>query len=335
MRMIELTVPGATRQRVDKYLSDRERVATRSQVQRLVRLELVLVDGRPVRASHRLHGGERIKVTVPEPEPSKLEPEVVALDVVYEDEFLLVVNKPPGMVVHPGSGVRRGTLANALLGHCKDLSGIGGVARPGIVHRLDKGTSGLMVVAKDDRTHVALSEALAERRMKRTYEAIVWGKPRERESRIETLIGRSRADRKKMAVLAARGRQAVTIYRTVEEFEFASRLVVNLQTGRTHQIRVHLRHVGHPVFGDPAYGGRPRTYPGVSAGAMARARSLVESIDRQALHASELRFLHPAGGREMKLVAPLPPDMQNLLEGLRTVTNARRGPADSGTGGPT
>lgn len=334
MRVIELTVPGATRQRIDKYLSDRQRVATRSQVQRLVKSELVLVDGRPVRASHRLHGGEHIKVTIPEPEPSLLEPQAMALDVVHEDQFLLVVNKPPGMVVHPGSGVRRGTLANALLAHCKDLSGIGGVARPGIVHRLDKGTSGLMVVAKDDRTHLALSEALAERRVKRTYEAIVWGKPREREYRIETLIGRSRADRKKMAVLASSGRQAVTAYRTVEEFEFASRLVVNLQTGRTHQIRVHLQHVGHPVFGDPAYGGRRRTYPGVRAGEMARARGLLESFDRQALHARELRFLHPVGGREMKLVAPLPPDMQNLLDGLRSAFNPRRGPADSGTGGP-
>jgi len=334
MRVIELTVPGATRQRIDKYLSDRQRVATRSQVQRLVRLELVLVDGRPVRASHRLRGGEHIKVTIPEPEPSLLEPQAMALDVVYEDQFLLVVNKPPGMVVHPGSGVRRGTLANALLAHCKDLSGIGGVVRPGIVHRLDKGTSGLMVVAKDDRTHLALSEALAERRVKRTYEAIVWGKPREREYRIETLIGRSRADRKKMAVLASCGRQAVTAYRTVEEFGFASRLVVNLQTGRTHQIRVHLQHVGHPVFGDPTYGGRRRTYPGVRAGEMARARGLLESFDRQALHARELRFLHPVGGREMKLVAPLPPDMQNLLNGLRSAINPRRGPADSGTGGP-
>jgi 23S rRNA pseudouridine1911/1915/1917 synthase len=340
MRMIELTVPTPTRQRIDKYLSDSERVATRSQVQRLVKSGLVLVDGSPVRSSHRLRGGEHIRVTVPEPEPSKLVPEPTALDIVFEDAFLLVVNKPPGMVVHPGSGVRRGTLANALLAHCKDLSGIGGVVRPGIVHRLDKGTSGLMVVAKDDRTHLALSQALAERRVARTYEAVVWGKPRRKESRIETLIGRSPADRKKMAVLPSSGRRAVTVYRVVEEFEFASRLVVNLQTGRTHQIRVHLQHLGNPVFGDQAYGGRRRTYPGVGAGAMALARALLEPLDRQALHAGELRFVHPASGREMKLVAPLPADMQNLLEGLRRGGmggmggRARRPAADFDTGGP-
>ncbi|HVP58387.1 MAG TPA: RluA family pseudouridine synthase [bacterium] len=325
MRTIQLKVPARTHQRIDKYLSDSEGVASRSQIQRLVRLGLVLADGRPVRASHRLRGGERITVEIPEPEPSTLEPEPTALDIVYEDRFLLVVNKPPGMVVHPGSGVHRGTLANALLAHCKDLSGIGGVARPGIVHRLDKGTSGLMVVAKDDRTHLALSQALARRQIKRTYEAIVWGRPARKESKIETLIGRSPADRKKMAVVTSRGRQAVTTYHTVEEFEFASRLLVHLGTGRTHQIRVHLQHVGHPVFGDPTYGGRPRTYRGASPSTMARARVLVQSIERQALHARELVFSHPADGRELKLVAPLPPDMQYLLDRLR---------AGCRTGGP-
>jgi 23S rRNA pseudouridine1911/1915/1917 synthase len=317
MRTIELAVAARTRSRIDKYLSEEERVATRSQVQRLLKSGHVLVDGKQVKASHRLRGGERLRITVPEPEPSKLEPEPTPLDVVYEDRFLLVVNKPPGMVVHPGSGVRRGTLANALLAHCKDLSGIGGVARPGIVHRLDKDTSGLMVVAKDDNTHLALSRALAARKVKRTYEAVVWGRPARREANIETLIGRSRTDRKKMAVVRSEGRQAVTTYRTLEEFGFASRLEVELQTGRTHQIRVHLLHAGHPVFGDPTYGGRRKTYPGLGPGALGRAGDLLALISRQALHARELRFVHPADGREMKLVAPLPQDMQNLLDALR------------------
>jgi len=313
-----LTVPAATRQRIDKYLSETGAVATRAQVQRLLRSGLVHVDGRQVKASHRLRGGERIRVTLPEPEPSKLVPEAIELDIVYEDEYLLVVNKPSGMVVHPGSGVRRGTLANALMAHCKDLSGIGGVARPGIVHRLDKATTGLVMAAKDDRTHLALSEALALRRIKRTYEAIVWGHLPRKQATIETRIGRSRTDRKKMAVLGTSGREAVTTYRTAEEFEFASRLLVSLQTGRTHQIRVHLQHVGHPVFGDPTYGGRPRTFAGLTAGVMVRARGLLELMDRQALHARELTLVHPATGREMKFVAPLPQDMQNLLDRLRS-----------------
>ncbi len=316
-------VKAETRERIDKYLSEGRKIATRSQVQRLLRAGLVLVEGRPAKASHRLHGGETIKVSIPEPEPSKLEAEPIPLDVVYEDQFFLVVNKPAGMVVHPGSGVRKGTLVNALLAYCKDLSGIGGVARPGIVHRLDKGTTGLVIVAKDDRTHVKLSEALAQRRIKRTYDAIVWGKPPRKEATIETMIGRSRTDRKKMAVLRASGRRAVTTYRVAEEFGFASRLILNLETGRTHQIRVHLSHIGHPVFGDPTYGGRRRTYGNLSASVMTRARTLLDLIDRQALHARELAFVHPLKGCEMKLVAPLPQDMQNVLDSLRLTVDGR------------
>ena len=317
MRDIDLTVRAGSRERVDRYLSELAEVATRSQIQRLLKAGLVLVDGKPVKASHWLRGGEAVRVSLPEPEPATAEAEAIPLDVLYEDRHLLVVNKAAGMVVHPAAGVRRGTLVNALLAHCRDLSGIGGVLRPGIVHRLDKGTSGLMVVAKDDRTHLSLSEALAERRVKRTYEAVVWGRPARAEGSVETLLGRSRADRKKMAVVKSAGREASTTYRVAEEFEFAARLVVNLKTGRTHQIRVHLAHIGHPVFGDPTYGGRRRTYGGLKPAALARARGLLDLIDRQALHARELSFVHPATGETMKLVAPLPQDMQNLLDHLR------------------
>ncbi len=316
MREVSLVVRGRETSRIDKYLSDDRGIATRAQIQRLIRGGLILVDGRLVKPSHRLRGGERINVTIPEPEPARLGAERIPLDVVYEDRHLVVVNKPPGMVVHPGSGVRTGTLANALLAHCKDLSGIGGVVRPGIVHRLDKGTSGLIVVAKDDRTHLALSEALKAREIVRTYCAIVWGIPVGGRS-IETLIGRSRADRKRMAVRRRTGRRAVTSFKIAEEFEFASRLIVNLQTGRTHQIRVHLSHIGHPVFGDPTYGGRRRKYGSLSRGAMERARAYLRLVDRQALHAQSLTFTHPQTGSKMSLDAPLPEDMQLLLSALR------------------
>lgn len=318
MREIELVARAGSRERVDKYLSEDVRIATRSQIQRLLRAGLVLVEGRQVKASHRLRGGEVLRVMIPAPEPSHVLAEAIPLEIVYEDRFLLVVNKPAGMVVHPGAGVRKGTLVNALLACCKDLSGIGGVVRPGIVHRLDKGTSGLLLVAKDDKTHLGLSQALAERRIKRTYEAVVWGVPARKQATVETLLGRSPSDRKRMAVRLKAGRQAITSYRVAEEFDFASRLVLNLQTGRTHQIRVHLAHIGHPVFGDPVYGGRRRSYGGVGPRDLAEARGLLELIDRQALHARELRFVHPVLGREISLAAAMPEDMQRLLARLRS-----------------
>jgi 23S rRNA pseudouridine1911/1915/1917 synthase len=316
MKDIELVVEAQARARVDRYLSDTRHIATRAQIQRLLKNGFILIDGSQVKPSHRLRGGEHISVRFPEPEPARLDAEPIPLDIVYEDGHLVVVNKPAGMVVHPGSGVRKGTLANALLAHCDDLSGIGGVIRPGIVHRLDKGTSGLIMVAKDDKTHLALSEALKAREVTRTYQAVVWGVPR-KDDTIETLIGRSRADRKRMAVRRRTGRTAITSFRVAEAFEFTSRLVVNLRTGRTHQIRVHLSHVGHPVFGDPTYGGRRRKYGSLSQRAMSRARDLLKHIDRQALHAETLSFTHPHTGTKMSFDAPLPKDMEKLIHALR------------------
>jgi 23S rRNA pseudouridine1911/1915/1917 synthase len=316
MREIKLRIKSGTRERIDRYLSECKGIATRAQVQRLLRSGNILVDGRPVKPSHRTHGGESVLVRIPDPEPSAMVAQSIPLNVVYEDRYLLVVDKPPGMVVHPGSGVRKGTLANALLAHCKDLSGIGGVVRPGIVHRLDKGTSGLMVVAKDDRTHLALSEALKVREVRRTYEAVVWGIPAA-SRRVETLIGRSSRDRKKMAVLRRTGRRAVTSFRVIESFDFTSRLEVKLETGRTHQIRVHLAHIGHPVFGDPTYGGRRRKYGSLSSSDMKEARGFLELLDRQALHAAGLAFVHPQTGRRMDFRAPVPQDMENLLGAIR------------------
>ena len=303
-------------ERIDKYLSETKHIATRARIQRLLKAGLIQVDGRAVKPSYHLRGGEAVGITIPDPEPAHLEAEAIPIDVVYEDKYLVVVNKPPGMVVHPGTGVRTGTLANAMLSHCRDLSGIGGIIRPGIVHRLDKGTSGLIIVAKDDKTHLALSEALKDRRIKRTYEAIVWGTP-EHEARIETLLGRSRGDRKRMAVLRRDGRVAITRFRVAEEFEFASRLVIDLETGRTHQIRVHMSHIGHPVFGDPTYGGRRRKYGSLNRTSMERARDCLRLIDRQALHARSLVFVHPQTGSQMTLEAPVPEDMGMLLRALR------------------
>jgi 23S rRNA pseudouridine1911/1915/1917 synthase len=316
MRKIEVQVRPKEVRRIDSYLSEMEGLASRAQIQRLIRKGQVLVDGQTVKPSYRTRGGERVSITIPDPEPSTLIPEALPLEIVYEDRHVLVVNKPAGMVVHPGSGVRRGTLANAILAHCRDLSGIGGVLRPGIVHRLDKGTSGLIMVAKDDRTHLALSQALKVRQVKRTYQAVVWGIPAEG-GRIETLLGRSHRDRKKMAVVKRTGRLAITSFRVAEELGFASRLAISLETGRTHQIRVHLAHIGHPVFGDPTYGGRRRKYGSLSPKDMERARGYLELIDRQALHAQSLTFTHPESGSEMTLEAPLPADMEKLIDALR------------------
>ena len=319
MRKIELTVAERVDQRIDKYLSDVRGIATRSQVQRLLKEGNVLVGGKPVKPSFRLHGGESLSITVPDPEPSTIEAEDIPLDILHEDADILVVNKPAGMVVHPAAGVRSGTLVNALLGHCRDLSGIGGVMRPGIVHRLDKGTSGLLIVAKHDEAHVRLSRDLADRKISRTYDAVVWGTPRQNEIRVETLIGRSRSDRKKMAVLRSDGRVAVTHFKVLRKFEFASRLSVKLETGRTHQIRVHLAHSGHPVFGDPTYGGRRRKYGNYSGATMDRARECLKLIDRQALHAARLVFTHPVKKVSMEFTTPLPDDIYSLISVLEEV----------------
>lgn len=288
--------------RLDVYVTALDAAFSRAQVRRWIDEGLVLVNGsRPAKAGVRLRPGDRVEVWPPPPEPAEAEPQAIPLEILYEDAAIIVVNKPKGMVVHPAPGHAEGTLVNALLHHCPDLAGIGGVRRPGIVHRLDKETSGLMVVAKSEAAHRALVQALKERRVSRQYLAIVHGIPSVSAGTIDAPIGRHPRHRQKMAVLAAGGREAITHFRVLEAFERFSLLELSLATGRTHQIRVHLAHIGHPVAGDTRYGPRrPELFD-----------------DGQALHAFRLRFAHPTTGEPLTFEAPPPPRFLEVLEQLR------------------
>lgn len=295
--------PEDAGQRIDKFLAEGlSGEASRSQVQAWIRDGHVRVNGGAVKANYRLETGDQVDVTVPEPEPAELVPEDIPLDVVYEDRDVIVVNKPRGMVVHPAPGHARGTLANALLHHCRDLSGVGGQRRPGIVHRIDKDTSGLLMAAKHDTAHQRLSEQLADHSVIRKYLAVVQGRLPHDRGTIDAPIGRDPRDRKRFAVDARNGKPAVTHFTVVERFAGHTLVELQLETGRTHQIRVHLHYLGHPLEGDPVYGRR--------RGAL---------LDGQALHAFALGFRHPASGEPMLFEAPLPDDMERLLEKLRTM----------------
>jgi len=304
--------------RLDVWLAEHLDVS-RTRVASLVRSGRVLRNGTPVRKSETVDEGDRLEVEVPAPEPLSAAPENLPLDIVFQDRHLVVVNKPAGMVVHPAAGHPRGTLVNALLYHVRDLSGIGGVLRPGIVHRLDKDTSGLLVVAKDDATHRGLSVALKERRVRRLYVAASWGHFRESPFRVDAPVGRDPKDRRKMAVTEA-GRRAVTRARVKERWDAAELLDVALETGRTHQIRVHLAHLGHPVVGDALYGtGWER---GMGGPARGWARELARRTPRTFLHAERLQFEHPETGARLSFRAPLPPDLEAVAVWARgPVTN--------------
>ncbi len=309
--------PEAAGVRLDRFLAERAGgEPSRSRFARWIESGHVLLNGRRTKPSHALRAGDAVEITIPPPEPLHLTPEAIPLSIVFEDEHLIVIDKPAGLIVHPGSGARTGTLVHALLHHTAALSRLGDPERPGIVHRLDKNTTGLLLVAKTESAHAALSRDLAARRIARVYGAVVWGWP-PRSGRIEAPIGRHARDRKKMAVRDD-GRAASTSYDVVESFAFASLLEVRLGTGRTHQIRVHLTHAGHPVFGDPQYGGRlggaARFVPAARA---AEARTLLAIFGRQALHARRLTFVHPAAQRELSFESPWPDDLAALLEAMR------------------
>jgi 23S rRNA pseudouridine1911/1915/1917 synthase len=299
--------------RLDVFLSRRDPSLSRSRVQQLIQQGAVRVGSRPVRASIRVRQGETIHCEIPPANEYDVESEDIPLSVIYEDESLLVVDKPSGMVVHPAAGHHQGTLVNAILFHSKDLSGIGGVLRPGIVHRLDKDTYGLLVVAKSDRAHQALTEQFRQRLVKKTYMALVYGDVKGDQGMIDLPVGRHPQDRKKMSTRSRRGREAATRWQMKERFGVATLLKVDIETGRTHQIRVHLHAIGHPVVGDSIYGDARRA----NAVKEPALRTTLKGMKRQALHAAQLSFSHPLTGEWLTFAVPLPADMGDLCRLLK------------------
>ena len=288
-------------QRLDAFLASSLDGLTRSQATRLIESGEVAVNGRAVSKSYKLAGGEDVAVTLPEPEPVEAVPQDIPLDVVYEDADVIVVNKPSGMVVHPAPGHPDGTLVNALLCHCAGtLSGVGGTLRPGIVHRIDRDTSGLIIAAKNDAAHQYLSAQLADHTLARTYECIVAGALREDRGTVDAPIARHPTDRKRMAVVAG-GREAVTHWEVIARYPGYTHVRCRLETGRTHQIRVHMAYIGHPILGDTVYG----------------AKKEVPGLTGQCLHAVGLRFLHPRTHEVMELSCPLPDEFTRMLQKIR------------------
>jgi len=305
-------------QRLDVYLAQCFQGKSRSYLQSLIKSGDILVNNATVKASHIISPCEEVSVHLQARPPADVVPEDIELDIVYEDDVLLVVNKSAGMVVHPACGHSSGTLVNALLYRYSDeLSTNSGIMRPGIVHRLDKDTSGLLVVAKTDETHAALSQQFSEKTARRNYKTIVWGTPEYESDTISTFITRSPKDRRKMAVVAEGGKWAVTHYKLLEKFHLASYLDVSLETGRTHQIRVHMLSIAHPVLGDPLYKGRSRNIAISSGGNDEKVRGYLKIMRQQALHAFQLRFVHPTQGKEMQFEAPIPGNFKHLLKVLR------------------
>ena len=296
-KIILSVTPEFSGTRIDKYISDNTNL-TRSAVQGLIN-ENILVDGKNVNKNYKLKGMEEIVIDVPQPRSMDAVPENIPLDIVYEDNDLLVVNKPKGMVVHPAHGNYNGTLVNALLYHCgESLSGINGIIRPGIVHRIDKNTSGLLIVAKNDRSHIHLAQQIKEHSFTREYQAVASGYFKDVSGTVDAPIGRHKTDRKKMCVTHENSRSAVTHYEVIKQYGGYAHLRLRLETGRTHQIRVHLSYIGHPVLGDDVYG---KPYKG---------------IDGQCLHAGKIGFIHPTTGEYMEFTSPLPDYFTDIIRRL-------------------
>ncbi|WP_339278600.1 RluA family pseudouridine synthase [Paenibacillus sp. FSL W8-1187] len=302
-RQLEWTVaPEQAGQRIDKFITDQlaDPAISRTQVQDWIASGAASVGGRAVKANYKLSAGDSLSVTVPEPEDAAIVPEDIPLDIVYEDSDVIVINKPRGMVVHPAPGHSGGTVVNALMHHCRDLSGINGVLRPGIVHRIDKDTSGLLMAAKNDLAHLSLAEQLKAHSVTRKYVALVHDNLHHDIGTIDAPIGRDEKDRKMFTVTTKGSKHAVTHFQVIERIGDYTLVELQLETGRTHQIRVHLKYIGHPLAGDPVYG-----------------RNKTVALGGQALHAAALGFTHPRTGERLEFEAPIPDDMQHVLTSLR------------------
>jgi len=318
-KKIRIVLPeGKKKERIDVYLANSVENASRSRIQKLIKANLVTVDNKVVKANYLLSPGEVIELTIPmTPRPEDTEPEDIPLDIIFEDEFIIIVNKPPGMVAHPSLGNYSGTLVNALLHHTQKLSKLNEPGRPGIVHRIDKDTSGLLLIAKDDWTHAQLARQFANHTIDREYWAVCWGIFHERKGEIIGNITRSNKDRKLFTVSKTEGKYAHTFYEVIEEYEFASLVKLKLKTGRTHQIRVHMSHIKHPIFGDPSYGGRKIVYGSEFSKMKSRVENLLQIMKRQALHAKTLGFVHPHTKQKIFFDSELPDDIKNLIEELK------------------
>jgi len=299
--------------RLDQFLSKTNLNLSRSQAKNLIEQHHIFLNQKPTKPSAHIKAGDTVSGTLPEPTPLSLKPEPLPVTILYEDSSIIVIDKPSGMVVHPAYGNPSGTLVNALLYHCKDLVGINGVLRPGIVHRLDKDTSGVMVVAKDDEAFHQLIKQFKNRTVEKTYLAIVYGRFGQDEGLIDSAIGRHPSERKRMSTRTRKGRTAITLWKKIEEFDSSTLLKIFPQTGRTHQIRVHLSSIGHPILGDPLYGRKGR--PGAIHDPILK--ECVKRMNRQALHSQRLEFIHPRTGERVQFVSSIPQDMENVLEWLR------------------
>jgi len=298
----EIIVADAeVRTRLDTFLASTFHDLSRSRIQKLIKCGEIKVNGNPVKSNYLVQDGDRVLVSVPAPKELEIQAEPISLEILFEDRDIMVINKPQGMVVHPAAGNYHGTLVNALLYHCKDLSGINGILRPGIVHRIDKDTSGVLVIAKNDHAHNKLAYQIKEHSITRIYNALVHGVVPEPAGIIEAPIGRHPVHRKKMAVVVKNGKHAVTHYQVLERFDRYTFLEIKLETGRTHQIRVHMSYLGYPVVGDPVYGPRKGNL----------------RLNGQALHARILGFQHPQTGEYLEFEAPLPQYLTNILAELR------------------
>lgn len=314
----ELTIHVSEDQdiRLDAFLAGQVETLSRSKIHDLIRGGEVQVNGAPAKPSHRLRNSDIITLKIPSPEPLNLIPEDLPLTLVYEDDYFLAVNKSPGIVVHPGAGNLQGTLVSGLLNYTEKLSSLGGKMRPGLVHRLDKDTSGVLIVAKTDEAHWKLSKLFAERRIYKEYRALVWDVPNSASGVIEAPLGRDPRNRKKY-VVSDTGRFARSRYELIESFEIISHLKVIIETGRTHQIRVHMQSIGHPVVGDRSYGGGKRSFSAFNKQLTDLGRQVIARAGRQMLHAYRMRFTHPFSGREIEITAPLAEDFMEITELLQ------------------